>query len=38
MRHTGGPLAAISMVVQLEAYGLEARFWTTFAFRAECSL
>ena len=30
--------AAISMVVQLEAYGLEARFWTTFAFRAECSL
>jgi hypothetical protein len=28
MRHTGGPLRrAVSMVVQLETYGLEARFW-----------
>ena len=29
MRHTGGLLRrAVSMVVQLENYGLEARFWT----------
>ena len=29
MRHTGGPLRrAVSMVVPLETYGLEARFWT----------
>jgi hypothetical protein len=29
MRHTGGLLCrAVSMVVQLEIYGLEARFWT----------
>jgi hypothetical protein len=29
MRHTGGLLRrAVSMIVQLETYGLEARFWT----------
>src|ERR1700704_3709359 len=29
MSHTGGLLRRASMVVQLEAYGLEARFWPT---------
>jgi len=27
MRHTGGLLAAISMVVHVDSHGLEARFW-----------
>ena len=31
MRHTGGLLRRVSMVVHLEANGLEAHFWLTVA-------